>query len=337
MKSDGSNFKNLTNGQYDLNLNIGAWSPDSRHIVFSANSGRNPPLYKLYIANILTDEIIPVSLSNGLNPLSPSWSPDGQNIAFRGNYWIPQNDGGYLGSPGDIYLVHPDGSNLVQITNDSSFDKDSPQWSPDGKRIAFIFTNIGGLYIVNVDGTNNQHFTTPYCEKFNFVLWSPDNQHIAGYCINNGKGNLAIIDADDFSQSPIIITDGWDPSFSPDGNFIAYESGDGMVISDIYGKNPHLVTKLSGSGLAWSSPTIDNRTSITASETPVVTEYCGNPFWPIINGEKWTYQSKFGEQQSPPLRSSIPQEIYEMQHFPLWLPTTNILQGIIIAMTRVFI
>ena len=51
----------------------------------------------------------------------PSWSPDGQRIAFN------------AGSPtaSDIYLIDIDGSGLTKITSDRVRNF-YPTWSPDG-------------------------------------------------------------------------------------------------------------------------------------------------------------------------------------------------------------
>src|SRR2546430_2015981 len=73
------------------------------------------------------------NLSNGS---SPTWSPDGSQIAFAApaQYW-------------DIFTINADGSNRRQLTfygnpEGSAFD---PAWSPGGKKIAFLIS--GHIYI----------------------------------------------------------------------------------------------------------------------------------------------------------------------------------------------
>ena len=53
---------------------------------------------------------------------SPSWSPDGQRIAYASDW--------------DIWVMDADGSNPVNLATDFNRDFD-PSWSPDGQRIAY--------------------------------------------------------------------------------------------------------------------------------------------------------------------------------------------------------
>ncbi len=43
----------------------------------------------------------------------------------------------YLDGDSDIYLINPDGSGLVNLTDDE-YNNYLPTWSPDGEKIAFI-------------------------------------------------------------------------------------------------------------------------------------------------------------------------------------------------------
>jgi Tol biopolymer transport system component len=74
----------------------------------------------------------------------PDWSPDGTRIAF-----VSIRDGDR-----EIYVMAPNGSNLVQLTNNDNGEAD-PTWSPDGSRIAFASDQDGDyeIYVMAADGT----------------------------------------------------------------------------------------------------------------------------------------------------------------------------------------
>ena len=57
---------------------------------------------------------------------APAWSPDGTQIAFTS----------FRNGKGDIYVMHPDGSDQTRLTTSAAHD-DLAAWSPDSKHIAF--------------------------------------------------------------------------------------------------------------------------------------------------------------------------------------------------------
>jgi hypothetical protein len=84
--------------------------------------------------------------SNAAADWEPTWSPDGQRIAFASN-----RDGGVLDF--DIYVMGADGSNQTSLTTNHGFNR-LPAFSPDGQRIAFTGERADGmkLRVINADG-----------------------------------------------------------------------------------------------------------------------------------------------------------------------------------------
>src|SRR5262249_53844659 len=106
------------------------------------------------------------------------FSPSGDWIATSTDH--PQED---------IYIVHPDGSGLRQLTNDRAFDR-GPRWSPDGRRIAFQSTRGGGwdIWTVNADGGGLMQLTKG--ETAHNPRWSPDGSRLSYWNLARGASYL---------------------------------------------------------------------------------------------------------------------------------------------------
>jgi hypothetical protein len=83
----------------------------------------------------------PRRLMSSRNPLDqPTWSPNGKLLAFAE---IECNgDINCLGRPEEVFVANSDGSHPRQLTfpsaNEYELRSDSPSWSPDSRRIAFL-------------------------------------------------------------------------------------------------------------------------------------------------------------------------------------------------------
>jgi TolB protein len=89
--------------------------------------------------------------------VSPSWSPNGQFLAFA---W-KRNYG--PGAPGgqDIYVMDIASKQWVQLTHESGVN-DYPSWSPDGRHIVFESTRDGGtqIWTMLADGSQQRKLTS---------------------------------------------------------------------------------------------------------------------------------------------------------------------------------
>jgi len=75
---------------------------------------------------------------------------------------------------GDIFVVNPDGSGLVNLTQNQA-DNSNPSWSPDAQYIAFSSTRAGGkseIWVAQVDGSNPRRVTYLPGENLS-PAWSP--------------------------------------------------------------------------------------------------------------------------------------------------------------------
>jgi TolB protein len=96
-------------------------------------------------------------MTDGGYATSPSWSPNGQYLAFSWNRkYGPGAPGGQ-----DIYIMDIASRRWTQLTHDAGRN-DFPSWSPDSRHIVFQRENGGGAEIWTMlgDGTE-QHRLTP--------------------------------------------------------------------------------------------------------------------------------------------------------------------------------
>ena len=132
VKPDGTGLERLTDSPaYD---DQAAHSPDGRHLVFvSTRAGGTADLWTLDLQTRTT-----TALTSGPGgDFRPSWSPDGQWIAFSSDRTsqLPSAHGRWEHLQiVDLYIVHPDGSGLKQLTPHGDFCG-SPKWTADSRRI----------------------------------------------------------------------------------------------------------------------------------------------------------------------------------------------------------
>ena len=121
------------------------WSPDGNKIAF-VNSDPFPP----DICIINSDGSGYLKIAEGTNP---AWSPDGSKISFLSNV----NGGIY-----DLYMINPDGSSEINLSNTPNVYDAPPCWSPDSKKIlyhTYTIPNTGNLKIFDINAMTSTVLT----------------------------------------------------------------------------------------------------------------------------------------------------------------------------------
>ena len=186
----------------------------------------------------------------------PDWSPDGRQIVFA--RWLSREDdrAGRFGQ--DLMVAGSDGTAprlLVKHTDELPFPT-SPQWSPDGKQIAFGYSGptIGnGLFIVDVATKKRRALVrSTAAADASSPSWSPDGRSIAF-----SADHLHSLHPDsDVSQTAAsggtpetLVRHATRPAWSPNGREIAYLSTKGGIYTlDLASRQKRLVTSKLHSG-----------------------------------------------------------------------------------------
>jgi len=168
----------------------------------------------------------------------PAVSPDGRRVAFMD---------GSVGNNADIWLLDMARGLRTRLTYGEN-DEASPIWSPDGALICYSFTDARGdrIMVVPVDGSAEPAPLGVGGALSGPTDWSSDGQSILytdGFADEGRDIMIARRDGDGWEEAPLVATsfDEAFGSFSPDGQWVVYESN-ASGQSEIY------ITPSDGSG-----------------------------------------------------------------------------------------
>jgi Tol biopolymer transport system component len=190
----GSNGGGLVNANYGVNLTL-AFSPNGRQLAYASpiTSDSAPAITIIDAKTGKRRRIIGLSF-----PSSVAWGSSGE-LAY---------------TTGTIHAMRADGSHRRQITNGGRGTDSDPNWSPDGKRLAFLRdvqtleciapdraapiarpadsncsqVDHTDIYVVATNGSHLKRLT--YFGQATGPVWSPDGKQIAFY--DNNRHIIAV-------------------------------------------------------------------------------------------------------------------------------------------------
>ncbi len=208
MDYDGRNQRRISG--HKSTSGYSDWSPAGDALAYMSYFAGTPGIY--YV-ELNTGKKVPIYRSGTLN-LSPSFSPDGQTLAFAHSRQ----------SNVDVYRCGRVCQDPVRLTQSQAIDT-NPSWSSDGQQLAFTSSRSGrpNVYVMNPDGSNVRRisFEGDYNDG---ASWQPGGTHIAYASREGNKFRIAVTNLVDLQTR--ILTAGPDsyeePCFSPDGRRILF-------------------------------------------------------------------------------------------------------------------
>ena len=174
-----------------------AWSEASGELAFTRYEGNLKDESQVWAIKLNGEGQRVLTNQQGLQR-NPTWSPDGEKIAYA--------SGSGFGAH-EIWVMDKDGKNPKKLTQNTNTYDILPAFSPDGERIAFITDRDGNfdIWVMDKDGGSPKNLT-----KNNALdtkpVFSPDGKEIAFTSTRSGLLQIWIMSRD--GSNPRQITDG---------------------------------------------------------------------------------------------------------------------------------
>lgn len=190
-----------------------------------------------------------------------AWSPDGSRLALVGKW--PDPTYGKLVAHSNVYLVDPDGTNVVQVAGPTeptltAYEAFFVDWAPDGSRLAYHVDSSAQpiVHTVLPDGTGDveadQRGFLAHIDGAMPSAWSPDGAYLAILALGRrlrvgASDTLAMTQVTELTGTESFTRDESRIAWSPDSQSIAYRSNqDGaleLFVAAADGTNPTKVSQ----------------------------------------------------------------------------------------------
>jgi Tol biopolymer transport system component len=219
--SEGGNLRRVATDLWITTDRPPAWSPDSRSIVTSTESGPDALDEHLVVVDVATGATVTIdrTVAGEARLFVPAWSPDRRWIAFVA--MIPVSQGFRL------WVARPDGSDVREVpTGDLTPTAVRPRWMPSAGRhvLAYDTVTTGPRAIAaffDLDTGVEQRVEGPASEDGVWPAWSPDGSQLAW--LGGPKPEAIVLAAVDGTTPPKTVSGAGlsgPIEWSPDGSRI---------------------------------------------------------------------------------------------------------------------
>jgi Tol biopolymer transport system component len=189
------------------------WSRDGKSVIYATGQGPSY-LWRVAVHGQRPPERLEIA---GFNAFAPSIAAAGNRLVFERR--LPKSD---------IWRYHVGGGMELLIA--SALNDQNPQFSPDGKKIAFKSDRSGEqfeIWVAEADGSRPVQLTNRIGRTQGGASWSPDSRWIA-FSSQREDGHVGICAIEASGGTPRRLsfegTDEAAPSWSPDGKWIYFRS-----------------------------------------------------------------------------------------------------------------
>ena len=184
-----------------------AFSPDGKTMVFSRAIEEGTDVYTINIKDNCCLQRLTVGRFS--DNLSPTFSPDGQRIAFISTRsGLPQ-----------LYVMAPDGTDqqlFAPFDYGVTGSSNAPDWSPDGQSVIFHRDVGGTLQVFVLDARTRSVRQLTSLGRNEDPTWAPDSRHVAFISDRSGYRQLWVIDMETGRIRPLLQQSGIRlPAWSP--------------------------------------------------------------------------------------------------------------------------
>lgn len=184
-----------------------AFSSDGKTLAFSRATEEGTDIYTVNVKDNCCLQRLTVGRFS--DNLSPTYSPDGQRVAFVSTRpGLPQ-----------VYVMAADGTDqqlFAPFDYGVTGSSNAPDWSPDGQSVAF-HRDVGGtlqIFVLDVRTRTVRQLTS--LGRNEDPTWAPDSRHLAFVSDRSGYRQLWIIDLETGRIRPLLQQSGARlPAWSP--------------------------------------------------------------------------------------------------------------------------